>query len=707
MSNKFFGAIGVSGGSDGFLDNIDGGNLSDLDGAFALDSTDKIGVFWLDSDYASTSPPGTQVIPTVMQPDANAGNKRWLMLGANLVGLSLYEAGTTNKVNFSQSSGNLTIDNTYDTGTITIKGENSGDATLMVLDPAGSVDLYYANSKKFETVTGGISITGSCDVTVDFTVGDTVITDGVITDSTGFQITGGTVTLSGSGETLAVFTDDGSVDLYYDNTAIFSTASDGVAITDGTATAAKLRFSGDNLVIDNNEAGGLVSLVAEKAATGQSTLFQGNPDGATELYYNGTKKCETAGSGLLVYDSDASDNLYLYHSGTVAILQNYTHGGGVQLSGENASGDAKYIVVGDPDDAVELYYAGTKVFETRAGGISLYDGSGSQTHIVADSTDTRIYSGAHGLPVSIQGENASGSGKYMFKADPDGEAELYYAGTKMFQTNSLGIQVLSNSNTMALQSSGSGFEIYSYDHGNPFSIKCENASGASKTIFKGDPDGAAELYYDGNRTMDTISSGIRVTRGGTSYHCQIYNQSSGDATWHNLTVSAPVKILGTDSGSNTDSIFIGDPDGEAELYYAGVKAFETRDPGGFNLYNTTSPTFQAAMWVGTDGNVKLKHYQSSKYFEIIDTSNYPHVRCHEGADVELYYNNLKCIETTVVNDKRGIAMNSGAVIVSGNGSPNSVVSAPVGSIFLRADGGTSTSMYVKESGTGNTGWVAK
>ena len=44
---------------------------------------------------------------------------------------------------------------------------------------------------------------------------------------------------------------------------------------------------------------------------------------------------------------------------------------------------------------------------------------------------------------------------------------------------------------------------------------------------------------------------------------------------------------------------------------------------------------------------------------------------------------------------------------SGSGSPNGTVTAVVGSMYTRTDGGTSTTLYVKESGTGNTGWVAK
>lgn len=46
-------------------------------------------------------------------------------------------------------------------------------------------------------------------------------------------------------------------------------------------------------------------------------------------------------------------------------------------------------------------------------------------------------------------------------------------------------------------------------------------------------------------------------------------------------------------------------------------------------------------------------------------------------------------------------------VLTGTGSPETVVTAPVGSLFLRSDGGAGTTIYVKESGTGNTGWVGK
>lgn len=44
---------------------------------------------------------------------------------------------------------------------------------------------------------------------------------------------------------------------------------------------------------------------------------------------------------------------------------------------------------------------------------------------------------------------------------------------------------------------------------------------------------------------------------------------------------------------------------------------------------------------------------------------------------------------------------------SGTGSPEGIVTANVGTIYLRSDGGAGSVLYVKESGNGNTGWIAK
>lgn len=67
-------------------------------------------------------------------------------------------------------------------------------------------------------------------------------------------------------------------------------------------------------------------------------------------------------------------------------------------------------------------------------------------------------------------------------------------------------------------------------------------------------------------------------------------------------------------------------------------------------------------------------------------------------------------------EQRGLRVTAGQVsglkpatgVLSGNGSPETVVVATVGTLYRRLDGGASTTLYVKESGAGtNTGWIAK
>lgn len=58
----------------------------------------------------------------------------------------------------------------------------------------------------------------------------------------------------------------------------------------------------------------------------------------------------------------------------------------------------------------------------------------------------------------------------------------------------------------------------------------------------------------------------------------------------------------------------------------------------------------------------------------------------------------------------GTGPTSGSKVIAifyGTGSPESVVTANIGSLYLRTDGSTSTTLYVKTSGSSNTGWTAK
>ena len=66
-------------------------------------------------------------------------------------------------------------------------------------------------------------------------------------------------------------------------------------------------------------------------------------------------------------------------------------------------------------------------------------------------------------------------------------------------------------------------------------------------------------------------------------------------------------------------------------------------------------------------------------------------------------NTFQVSNAGAINTLAGVVVS----ILAGTGTPEGAYTAPVGSMYLRTDGGAGTSHYVKESGAGNTGWVAK
>lgn len=71
------------------------------------------------------------------------------------------------------------------------------------------------------------------------------------------------------------------------------------------------------------------------------------------------------------------------------------------------------------------------------------------------------------------------------------------------------------------------------------------------------------------------------------------------------------------------------------------------------------------------------------------------------------YANFACAIFSSISGRVNMSAAGSFGIRSGAGSPEGVIIATPGSIYLRTDGDAMTSLYVKGSGTGNTGWVAK
>lgn len=63
--------------------------------------------------------------------------------------------------------------------------------------------------------------------------------------------------------------------------------------------------------------------------------------------------------------------------------------------------------------------------------------------------------------------------------------------------------------------------------------------------------------------------------------------------------------------------------------------------------------------------------------------------------------------TQLYSSQLSLANQSTVSFFTGSGTPEGVVTAGTGSLYLRTNGGAGTSLYIKETGAGNTGWVGK
>ena len=149
----------------------------------------------------------------------------------------------------------------------------TGTEEMAVFNANGSVDLYHNDVKKFETTSGGASITGQLELSTHLDMPDAAqIKLGNDDDFILQHVASGSVSsiqgqvvkirnLAGT-EIMATFNADGSSNLFYDNSAKLSTTSDGIDITGivnldtdavikgGTATA--ITLDGANVTMGGN-----------------------------------------------------------------------------------------------------------------------------------------------------------------------------------------------------------------------------------------------------------------------------------------------------------------------------------------------------------------------------------------------------------------------------------------------------------------------
>ena len=210
-------------------------------------------------------------------------------------------------------------------------------------------------------------------------------------------------------------------------------------------------------------------------------------DGAVELYHNNVKKFETHSAGVKVSDGNlyldrdnakvvlgASDDLQIYHDGTDSILKDTRNSGTLRIQadsiGFNDKDVSETMLLATADGSVDLYYDGSKKFETTSNGVTVtgnavasskFRGNDNVKLSLGDSEDLRIYHNGTNSIISNHHEDlyidCQSDDLYLKAADNifiqpqagenginingNGAVEIYYDNSKKLETQSDGAKV--------------------------------------------------------------------------------------------------------------------------------------------------------------------------------------------------------------------------------------------------------------------------
>jgi len=168
---------------------------------------------------------------------------------------------------------------------------SANNHAIIVGIPNGRVDLFYANSKKLETTSTGVNITGNLAVSGVLTYEDVTNIDsvGIVTARNGIDC-------------------NGDLDI-----AGVTTASDNINIIDskkiqvGNSADLTIHHDGSTASILKTKTGDQLSLQTDlfwvRNSANNESIIKGNANGAVELYHNNQRKAYTESNGLYVTDT--------------------------------------------------------------------------------------------------------------------------------------------------------------------------------------------------------------------------------------------------------------------------------------------------------------------------------------------------------------------------------------------------------------------
>ena len=302
-------------------------------------------------------------------------------------------------------------------------------------------DVTNIDSVGLVTARTGIEIGARPGVAASISVDGNMIISGISTFGDDITFTGAT-----SGR-----------DVVFDTSLNQIRAQDNAKLCAGSSSDLEIFHNGTNSLIDNYT-GALLLRNNVSSDNGGNIVIQAkvnedsivcNDDGAVELYYNNQKKIETTDTGVRIPDSQKYEvgtgaDLLLFHNGT----NNYIRSENGTLYIDSSGGEQMVTAV--PNGAVELYYNNSKKLATTTNGIKLNDdtriglGDNEDLQIIHNGSDSQITDtgtgslALGGSAVFIQ--NASHNAN-MASFVAGAEANLFYNGTKTFETQNGGVKV--------------------------------------------------------------------------------------------------------------------------------------------------------------------------------------------------------------------------------------------------------------------------
>jgi hypothetical protein len=247
--------------------------------------------------------------------------------------------------------------------------------------------------------------------------------------------------------------------------------------------------------------------------------------------------------------------------------------------------------------------------------------------------------------------------------------------------------------------------------------------------FAADGQVLSESLYDPQKVIDRLSSlghaatrceneGVFISSDGAVYSLTVIDADSAGALLGGVLIfeessSAPTAI---DFSSATATQLPRPPSG---IWYP-VRAFGTSISNPLTGSAITTLT-QLASYMFAVGLRECVFYTSHFAIQDFEGVALPTVQVVRVVNTN---NALVFVDIEGNNGRRRLSWNGSIqanlsnriartdttgflVDTNGTGSPEGVITGAVGSRYMRTDGGAGTTLYVKESGTGNTGWVAK